>query len=74
MTKFSFDNYIKELGGLAPYSFLCDCKQCRGKKMVKVQKSEASQFISQLGYSDEMTSDEFNAMHHNIMQQFGASK
>ena len=73
-TVFSFSNYINELGGLAPYTFLCECKACNSKRMVKVQKNEASQFVTKLGYSDELTKEEFDQMHHNIMQQFGENK
>ena len=71
---YSFKEYIENLGGLAPYSFLCDCKACKNKQMVKVAKESAPQLLEMMGLPDEMTPQDLEIAHHLIVQELGKDK
>lgn len=72
--EFSFKEYIEQLGGLAPYSFLCECKSCKPKGMVKVAKSSASALLTEMGISDMMTKEDLEIAHHLVVKEFGDLK
>ena len=71
---FSFKEYIEQLGGLAPYSFLCECKSCKPKGMVKVAKASAPALLAEMGISDMMTEKDLEIAHHLVVKEFGDMK
>jgi len=71
---FSFKEYIENLGGIAPYSFLCECKACKNKQMVKVDKASAPELLKMMDLPDEMTPKDLEIAHHLVVQELGKDK
>jgi len=71
---FSFSKYIEQLGGIAPYSFLCECKACKNKQMVKVDKASAPKLLQMMDLPDEMTPKDLEIAHHLVVQELGKDK
>jgi len=72
--EFSFSKYINQLGGISPYSFMCECRECENKTSVQVWKDEASLIANKLGFNDQMTKRDFERLHHTIVNRFGKDK
>ena len=54
------------------YTAICICKSCAGKKWVKIPTRQIAPFaVSQMGLSDMITVEDFDAVIHAIVQLKG---
>lgn len=53
------------------YTFICECEGCTQKNWVKVITAQIPNFVSRLGYGDEITKEDLQKITHLVVQKLG---